>query len=164
MLSPKSPDETGGSELLFRLHRAHEELLGALEGLALLTRQFAPDPSLLGTARWNLSKANMHRRLVGAEILSHLLARASGADRVELLRLQDGDADLLALWTDHVRRWSPEEISADWEEYCGAARAMRLGLVARMTDERRIFHPLLRAGMSHAPWLTPSPWEARQSA
>lgn len=126
MLSPKSPDETGGSELLFRLHRAHEELLGALEGLALLTRQFAPDLSLL--------------------------------------RLQDGDADLLALWTDHVRRWSPEEISADWEEYCGAARAMRLGLVARMTDERRIFHPLLRAGMSHAPWLTPFPWEARQSA
>lgn len=126
MLSPKSPDETGGSELLFRLHRAHEELLGALEGLALLTRQFAPDLSLL--------------------------------------RLQDGDADLLALWTDHVRRWSPEEISADWEEYCGAARAMRLGLVARMTDERRIFHPLFRAGMSHAPWLTPFPWEARQSA
>lgn len=164
MQTRQSHTGTGWSEFLFRLHRAHEELLAALEAVELLTRQLAPDPSLLGTARWKLSKASMCRRLLAAEIIAQLRARTEGGDRDKLLRLQEGEAELLALGTDHVRRWTAEEIAADREGFCEAARAMRLRLIARMAEERRVFHPLLRAGMRQAPWFHSSPWAAHESA
>lgn len=164
MLTRNFRAETGDSELLLRLHSAHEELLVALDGLALLTRQFAPDPNLLGTARWNLSKAGMHRRLLGAEISAQLLPRASGLNRDELLGLRDGEAELLALGTDHVRRWTPETIASDWEGYCEAVRALRTKLIARMAEERRIFHRMFRNGARQAPWSNSSPWATQESA
>lgn len=146
MLSCKPDHQADSGSLLVDLHRAHEDVLGSMEELCRLTRDWLPDEQALGCARWKLGKAGMLRRRLWARILGHLAPTVDRDARDELLRLQKLDIDLLCASTEHIRRWTIESIVGDWQGYCAASRAMRSKMISRMEEEKRVLYPLLRAG------------------
>lgn len=130
--------------LLFELHRAHDFIVQAMEGLIRLTSSSRPDDALLREARLKLSRASIRRQLLWADILHFLAPKVGRFARRELRRLQEIDIKLLRASTEHARAWTAEAVFADWPGYCEASRSMRGKMIAAMEAERRILYPLLR--------------------
>lgn len=130
--------------LLLELHLAHERVLGAMEVLGRLTRECAPNEDRLSNARWKLSAASMHRRLLVRTIHDRLAPSATMTEAVDLRRLQILDAEIRQASTDHISNWTTSAILLDWPGYCEASIAIRGEMIGYLEEEKRVLNPMLR--------------------
>jgi hypothetical protein len=131
--------------LLDKLEEAHSSLLGAIEGLAELTRGPVPEKEQLIEVRWRVSEASLARRLLWGRIHAYLSERANREVESSLRKLQEADMLLIRISTEHVGRWTADAIIEDWPGYCRASDAMRGRLIEGVELEKRLLYPILEA-------------------
>ncbi|WP_447726371.1 hypothetical protein [Sphingomonas koreensis] len=130
--------------MLLELKRAHDALLSCLDALERLTLDDTPDRATLASIRWKLSKASAERRKqvdVACDYLS--MNSANSIDRGRVAALRADNAESVATSSSHVRRWSMDEVLADWDGYRAASAALRKAMRARIQMEQRALYPLL---------------------
>lgn len=135
--------QANSGPLLAELRKAHEDLLRAIEELAILTAGPAPPKGKLVNIRWKVSSASLSRRLLWGRILMSLSGRADPAEQQTLRRLQDIDIELLRTSTKHVGAWTSEAILEDWSGYCRDSRDMRAKMIEAITSEQELLFPIL---------------------
>lgn len=126
------------------IRQAHADLLAELDNMERVQSAPAPTAEQWANARWKLSRASRTRRNLMESTYALALAAATSPlerDRVDHLRGQD--AAMLARSRDHIARWTPDRIEADWAGYCAASRAMRASMAQRVRAEQDILLPLL---------------------
>jgi hypothetical protein len=133
------------SFLLDELKAAHANLLRAIEEIDQLTRGPVPSRELLDSIRWRLSKASLSRRLLWGKILCVLSPIVGESIRAELRHLQETDIQLLRDSTQHVAKWTTENIIDDWPAYCRASERMRSKMGDAVAEEKRTLYPILAA-------------------
>jgi hypothetical protein len=107
----------------------------------------APTAERWAHVRWKLSRASRQRRAAAEQAYPLALARATAAERARIARLQSQDSVMLAASHEHIARWTPEQIAADWLGYCAASRVIRRSMADRVQAEQDILIPILtRAG------------------
>jgi hypothetical protein len=94
-------------------------------------------------ARWQISRASLARRTLWGRILTHLSTRASPEAAVDLRKLQENDINLLRASSQHVARWTIENVMADWSGYAPASRDIRWKMSAAISLEKRLLYPML---------------------
>ena len=129
--------------LLSELQTAHADMLFAMAKMDAVTREATSDRSSYTSARWQLSKASLTRRLLWSNIFQHLMPRVGADNAAVLASLQSADWEMLQYSAAHVGKWSTDEIEANWPAYCVASRALRLQMKACMDAEKRGLYPIL---------------------
>lgn len=130
--------------MLLELRRAHDVLLSCLDELERIALDDTPDRAKLANIRWKLSKASAERRKRVDAACDYLLMHSANAidrDRVAMLRADI--AESVAASSSHVRRWSMDQVLADWDGYRAASAALRKTMRARILQEQRALYPLL---------------------
>ena len=130
--------------MLLELKRAHDALLSCLDELERLSLDDRPDRAKLANIRWKLSKASAERRKrvdAACDYLSMHSANAIDRDRVASLRADIADG--VAASSSHIRRWTIDQVLADWGGYRAASAALRKTMRARILQEQRALYPLL---------------------
>jgi hypothetical protein len=136
--------QPGSDSLLLELHRAHDFIVQAMEGLIRLTGSSRADEAQLREARLKLDHASIRRQLLWADILHFLSSKVGRFAKGQLQRLQEIDIELVRASAEHARTWTAEAIFANWPGYCEASGAIRSKMIAAMEAEKRILYPLLR--------------------
>ena len=131
------------TDLLADLRDAHEKVLTAIDDMETATQAAEPGGDLYPRARWRLSQASRHRRVLVDAICSELLKRVSAEEvkAIEALRA-DGERRLRAS-AAHVRTWTMESINRDWRAYCRASAVIRASMRERIASEKAVLDPLL---------------------
>jgi hypothetical protein len=130
--------------VLLELKRTHGALLSCLDELERATLDAAPDRASLANIRWKLSKASAERRKQVDAACDYLsLNSANSIDRSRVVALRADNAEGVAASSSHVRRWSMEQVLADWDGYREASAALRKAMRARILQEQRALYPLL---------------------
>jgi len=128
---------------LGELRDAHAKLLVAIEELARLTAGPAPQKHALVNTRWRISSASLARRLLWGRVHA-FLSREPVQDFDDDLRiLQQRDIELLRTSTQHVTRWTTDEVLADWQSFCEASNAMRQKMIDAIMREKQLLYPIL---------------------
>ena len=131
--------------LLETLEAAHRQFEAAMIALEATASEGPPDASQFGVVRLRISQANLARSQIVRKICTHLLSRTS-ADEAEAVReLQRRDAQQFQTTSEHIRRWTPDELGRDWEGYTASSRKIRAELREIIVAEKAIFYPLLRS-------------------
>ena len=132
------------ARVLFELKRAHDVLLSCLDELERLARDDTPDRARLANIRWKLSKASAERRKRVDAACDYLtMHSATSIDRDRVAALRADIAESVAASSSHVRRWSMDQVLADWDGYRTASAALRNAMRARILQEQRALYPLL---------------------
>ena len=124
------------------LKEAHHQLLSAIDELERLTSGPMPDKAQLVSARWNVSRASLERRLLWGRIHLYLAKHVSAKAEDDLRELQESDIRLLRISSAHVNKWTPEAIIEDWAGYCRASDTMRSKMRGAIETERRLLYPI----------------------
>lgn len=135
--------ETRPRAVLIALAEAHDELRRELANMEQLQTGPAPTAERWAHARWKLSRASRQRRTVAEQAYPLALAQASAGERVRIARLQAQDPVMLSTSREHIARWTPDQIAADWLGYCAASRLLRRSMADRVTAEQDILIPIL---------------------
>lgn len=128
--------------MLAELRDAHNSLLAGIQELEDAAKADVPDPSLLATIRWRLSRASSHRRRLVEEASAQLLEQAPAA-APEIGRLRENNAEMLFASSRHVGGWPIARITGDWDGYRLASAEMRRSMRTRIGLEQAILYPLL---------------------
>jgi hypothetical protein len=129
--------------MLEDLRSAHQQVLHALDQLAAVIGHTTPDSQPLAAARLSLSQASRNRRaLLQCSILPalHDLPPAERCAVADLRRTIMAD---LVTSSDHIARWTPTRILADWAGYRRASDEMRAEMRRRIEHEAALLYPLL---------------------
>lgn len=102
-----------------------------------------PDHAALATARWRLSNASLHRRTLSARITQFLGRRADIGGSEAICAVRSADNQMMQRSAEHVRDWTVQAITGDWEGYCRASRKIRAHMTNHLTLEREVVFPLL---------------------
>ena len=104
----------------------------------------APDLAALAKCRWMLARlVSAHLAYEGAHLYPAL--ERAGGRAAELGRAMSTEmAELGAQLGDHVRKWTSDGITNDWEHFALTSKAMIDTLKARMEREERELYPLLQ--------------------
>lgn len=129
--------------MLEELKRAHDRLLACIDELAALTRDETPDRQRLASVRWKLSKVSGERRKLVEEACDRLAARGGMIEQSRVSTLREANAAMVTVSSRHVRRWSMEQVLADWNGYREASAAIREAMRGRIAQEQRALYPLL---------------------
>lgn len=125
------------------LLHAHAKLLCATAELDTLTRGPLPSTARIIDARWNISRASLARRSLWGRIYDHLSNQTAKENIPDLRRLQLSDMALLRASSEHVPRWTINNIVQDWSAYCEASRSIRWKMKASIAAEQRIRYSML---------------------
>ncbi|HSX54224.1 MAG TPA: hypothetical protein VLG14_02910 [Sphingomonas sp.] len=130
--------------MLLELKRAHDALLSCLDELERLTLNDTPDRATLANIRWKLSKASAERRKQVDAACDYLsMNSATSIDRDRVASLRENIAESVAASSSHVRRWSMDQVLADWDGYRASSATLRKAMRARILQEQRALYPLL---------------------
>lgn len=132
------------SIFLTQLRRAHQELLGEMENLGRMTIGPQPGPEEIISGRWRIGQASLRRRTVAFRAFDFLADRLDGEERVQLMRVQSADRDMMRRSAAHVGTWTNQAVCQDWDGYCRASRAIRAHMKSHILFERRWLFPLLQ--------------------
>lgn len=128
---------------LSELRDTHAKLLIAIGDLARLTAGPPPQKHALVDTRWRLSSASLARRLLWGRIHAFLSRDPIQDCDDDLRNLQQRDIELLRASTQHVTRWTTDEVLADWQGYCEASDAMRQKMIDAIMHEKQLLYPIL---------------------
>lgn len=140
----RSPLEQSPSwSLLVGARQAHKALFREMANFNELTLGPVPDHAGLATARWRLSNASLQRRTLSARIIQFLGRRADIGVSEAIFSVRSADSQLMKRSAGHVRDWTVQAITADWEGYCRASREIRAHMTNHLSLERELIFPLL---------------------
>lgn len=134
----------GAQNMVLELTRDHDGLRIAMRTFAqAMHRADAADMSEIARRRIAFSQLfrdHMAREDSFVQQLRRLPPSARAADIVN----EHGAAirALFLRYSDHIKYWSPAQISADWPGYRAAVLALQASLHERMIWEERNLHPL----------------------
>ena len=77
-------------------------MLFAMAKMDAVTREATSDRSSYTSARWQLSKASLTRRLLWSNIFQHLMPRVGADNAAVLASLQSADWEMLQYSAAHV--------------------------------------------------------------
>lgn len=129
--------------LLTQLKEAHEQLLVEMENFDRLTYGPLPDAAELTAARWRISQASLHRRILSSKILDFLAERADDCDAIGLRAVRSENQLAMSRSAQHVHTWSLQAIRQDWKSYCEASRNIRMHMKTNILSEKQSIYPIL---------------------
>ncbi len=109
-----------------------------------LTMGPVPDHAALAAARWRLSNASFHRRTLSARIIQFLGRRTEIGASEAICAMRSADGQMMQRSAEHVRDWTVQAITGDWEGYCRASREIRAHMTNYLSLEREVMFPLLQ--------------------
>ena len=103
-----------------------------------------PDFARYAQVRWQLTKASRARRTIIERCVKALAGIATPADMAVIARLRAADIEAVRRSSEHIYRWTPEEVKRDWFGYRQASHLVRAAMRARLREEETTLFPLLR--------------------
>lgn len=128
---------------LDELRRLHAEIGTRLDDLEALTARPEPPMQELSAVRLALTRASRARAMLLDRLYPELIARAGKQERTDLEALRAGAQHDRFASTKHISSWTIREITARWDEYRDASRAMRAAMRERVGREASTVYPLL---------------------
>lgn len=130
--------------MLKRLLRDHAIMRERGDTLLALLDQSEPPPSdVLADARWQLSSYIMQHLALEDR---HLYTKLLNDDRAHVQqtgrRFQAELAELFGSYAESAQFWTPERITADWDNFRSMARTRLLRMYARIDSEEAELFPL----------------------
>jgi hypothetical protein len=132
-------------EMLAQLRQHHAAISNLLTDLEALCNDQHPDMAKLSAVRLALTRASRARSAyLNSTVYPELLRTCPPDKRIALEKLKSDGLLMLVRSGDHIRHWTPREITADWRGYCQASAAMRRAMRARIELEAQLIYPLLK--------------------
>lgn len=135
------------------LRRLHAELGARLDELEALAACPEPPMQALSAVRLALTRASRARTMLLDQLYPDLIARVGDRGRADIEALRAGAQHDRFASTTHISSWTIREITARWDEYRDASRAMRAAMRERIGREIALVYPLLadaEAGAAHS--------------
>nr|WP_269076429.1 hemerythrin domain-containing protein [Sphingobium cupriresistens] len=134
-----------GRTMLMQLTRDHDALRGMMGEFAHIMRTRGPE-ALPDIARRRIAFSQLFRDHMGREdaLVVALRSGSTAAQADSVMR--DHSRAMVALflrYSDHIKDWTPAQITQDWHGYRDAVLELQQGLLDRMTWEERHLHPLM---------------------
>lgn len=143
-LEPESrPVITSATALYSDLRDADSALLACFTEMARSTSHPEGDKYEYTNARFKISQASRARRALVRRICEYLRVRVRDADAQAIQKLEKEQCEVVRRSTEHVSRWSSQDICRDWRGYCIASREIREHMLANVESERLILYPML---------------------
>jgi hypothetical protein len=120
-------------------------LRAALAELESETRRSVPDEGALSATRLKLTRISGRRRALIDCKIGPTLHDVSVEDLRRLGALRRAAAEMAALSSQHIGRWTMRAILADWDGYRRESNVMRNTMLQRIDEESAIIYPLLTA-------------------
>lgn len=131
--------------LLQGLEAAHREVEASLDEMDLVAGDAVPDAVRFASVRLRAGQAILAKRQITTKVCNHLIPTVAIEDAEAIRDLKYRDSERSNLISDHVRRWTPDAITNDWQGYCQASREMRGGVREMIVAEKRLLYPLLNS-------------------
>lgn len=131
------------SRWLGELQSIHENLVAWMWALDELTILPSPQLGRLEAVRWFLGKARRDRRLVLERLYTILVPALEPSDAAAVEQVRALTFETLAAGSQHVAKWSIEEIEANWPRYRDETRKLRDLWLRAIEVEKRVLYPLL---------------------
>lgn len=157
------------ARLLGELQVAHERLSDAISLKEAVANAPTPVSTRYSLARWQLGRARHVRQRILNDVYAELLQETTAEEALLLRRLQADELDLCQRSSNHLARWTPERIDADWAGFRAAATEVIARVRRRITTEREIIYPMLvmrtirplqplRVAEPCKPWASSAVW------
>jgi len=124
----------------------HREIQASAEAILAALRETPRSPAKIHQLRAQLARQiNRHRLSEEALILEPFKAADGFAHHPEILGHLQAIRTSWMSYSEHVRRWTPQAIAADWDGYTAEVerRIQRLRDFTAM-EEREVYAPMLR--------------------
>lgn len=148
---PNSAPIERACALLASLQKAHVRLLSAIQNLTRITGRPSADRLEYSAVRFRVSEASLARRIAVRDACDYILEVGSPSDQQAISRLRKADSDLARHASQHVNRWTTDQVGLDWGGYCSASKEIRRALLKQMELERAMLCPLLHKHSSNRP-------------
>jgi hypothetical protein len=150
------------SAILFEEHRL---ILTAADAFLNALRQPHRQPSKIHQLRASLGSQMMHHRATENELVMGPFMAARGFEQLpEVLSHVQAIQQQWLVYSEHVRKWTPQAIEADWGGYAADVEC-RVNVMRTLTpyEEREVYAPVLHflrqratAACANAPAPTPT--------
>jgi hypothetical protein len=129
--------------MLGRLRRLHQEILGSLDEMDVLTSLPQPPMDRLPALRQSLTRSSRARTILLESVYDRLISEASPAGKAAIDMLKVEGKINLTTSTQHIGSWTLRQIAERWPDYCAASAKMRADMRRRIRSETELIYPLL---------------------
>lgn len=128
------------------LKEADSSLLECLAVMGRITGQPEGDKCEYTNARYKISQASLARRTLVRRICEYLRARVRDAEAQAIQKLEVEQYELMRRSTEHVSRWSSQDVGRDWRGYCIASHEIQQHMLTNVESERQVLYSMLQRG------------------
>jgi hypothetical protein len=132
---------------LLELEAAHAQVELCIVGHeSIMADVELADTAEFSAFRFRLARANFARTQIAKQACTHLMS-VMPIDQTEPLRqLRQSEIEHSQMISDHIGRWTPNAVQADWRGYCDATQKVVARVRELVSIEQGLLVPRLREG------------------